>query len=326
VTDKGIRTIFNKQEVKENRKQGPVFIVGLPRSGTTVVSVFLNKNYNIHIPEETHLFTRDSLGLFNSFFRGIPSIQVNTLLGSEFGTRLGLPKRLNENFNLEIEMFPTLRQWANCLDHLFSVLAKNRGRQFWGEKTPGHMEFVALLAQMFPLAQFLCVTRNPLDTIASLKEVPWVSHSARVSAVRWHFYQKLSEKYARTLGSRWHQLSYEEFVVDPVKSVFDSGLNLEKSVLLNTEETINFGDDEPWKSLAAAPLTPEKIGSWRDRLTGDEKEAIGQLFPGWFPNGKIEAKGMNWKNLSSPEIWEYLSMKHRHFRVERRKRRLAQCS
>ena len=43
-------------ESENNLKNFPVFIVGMPRSGTTILSNLLNATQNIYFPPETHYY------------------------------------------------------------------------------------------------------------------------------------------------------------------------------------------------------------------------------------------------------------------------------
>ena len=129
-----------------------IFLVGLPRSGTTLLQSMLFAGGEIYSMPETHLF-RLGLGrkrlksqLRALYFRYNYSSSV---LG---GIKLALSKK-----SYIIEVFKRLDE--DC---------KNINLDCWLEKTPEHLYYASKVKSQFPCSKFIFIRRNAVDVAASI--------------------------------------------------------------------------------------------------------------------------------------------------------------
>lgn len=143
----------------------PFFVVGNPRSGTTLLRFILSSHPRLHIPSETGFLP--FLG-----FEGdaqLTQVQVRDLLD-----RIATLNREWAGLVDDVEAFcqtlgqPTL---ASVLEGLYrkKIAAHSAGR--WGDKTPGYVQHLPLLSRIFVTAQFVHVIRDGRDvTLSALKK------------------------------------------------------------------------------------------------------------------------------------------------------------
>lgn len=139
-----------------------VFMVGCPRSGTTLLQSLLTAHPQVFSVPESHLYAR--LTSRHRVLRRLGLVRPNApevfaqILGS-----LGLPtvsvRGLTTSFYL--------REFSRNLDR--AALAANKS--VWLEKTPRHLYFVPEIERTLPQAKFIHVLRDGADVVASLFEV-----------------------------------------------------------------------------------------------------------------------------------------------------------
>ena len=199
-----------------NSSERPFFVVGSPRSGTTLLRFILSSHPRLHVPGETGFLP--FLGFAGD--ERLSSHQVRKILD-----RIG-------NLNLEwaglvddVEAFVrTLQQpTLSCvLDRLYRIKINGQAAR-WGDKTPGYVHYVPLLSRIFATAQFIHVIRDGRDATLSA-EKKW-GHS------RWYmdnyyllcnWVQAVEQGRAAGQalpGGRYLEVRYEELVQKPEPTI-----------------------------------------------------------------------------------------------------------
>lgn len=145
--------------LKSNIKKR-IFIVGCPRSGTTLLqSIFLTHKDIISFPE-THLFT-------------IIKYNSKMIFKNLFNTYYIIKKFFNINkkgYNFKYPFIPLdLKNAYNFIFEQFDNITLENKKNIWLEKTPFHLYSIEEINSISPdEVVFLHLIRNPLDTIASL--------------------------------------------------------------------------------------------------------------------------------------------------------------
>lgn len=257
----------------------PFFVVGNPRSGTTLVRFILSSHPRIWIPAETGF-----LPFLQRNRRTLDFDQVQALLD-----RMG---RLNyawrglirdpQSFYTSLPD-PTLRQ---VLDALYRRrMARRDGEAArWGDKTPTYVRYIADLNEIFPTAQFIHVIRDGRDaTLSALAK--WGRH-------RWYmdsYY--LLKNWSRNVTSgrragralepgRYLEVCYEDLVSDPPAAVarlcefLDEDLH--PAMLQHTRlarEKIGSGGHVE----VCQPITTSSVGRWKDEMSAFDRKLAGRL-------------------------------------------------
>ena len=128
-----------------------IFIIGAPRSGTTLLQRMLGSHSQIYTHPEPHLLTPLAyLGYYDTVERA-PFDHVNAAQAfKEFAQEL--PRG-------EADYLDALRAYANTL--YGRVLAPS-GRAYFLDKTPAYALVLPFIARLYPQAHYLVITRHPL--------------------------------------------------------------------------------------------------------------------------------------------------------------------
>lgn len=155
--------------MKESLKKPPFFIVGHPRSGTTLLQILLDAHPNIVIPPESHIFVRFS-EIFNHYGD----------LSQAYNRQLLVQDILNDEqiklWNLDISASDFCRQLKDfsvkgIISCLFELYAQRDGKHQWGDKTPQHALYLQEIKATFPNAKFIHLIRDGRDVSESLKRL-----------------------------------------------------------------------------------------------------------------------------------------------------------
>jgi hypothetical protein len=195
----------------------PIFVVGVHRSGTTLLRFMLNSNPRIFIPPESDFFPR----FFGRRPHGLLSPQRVAWLLDVIFARYRLVKEWQgpppdpDEFAAEMAE-PTP---AAFLDTLYRRYAQQHGAQRWGDKTPIYTSYMDLLATIFPSAQFVHIIRDGRDVALSVLD-KWGEKEIHVdpyfAARNWR--RRIGQALASgaRLGPEcYYELRYEALVEDP---------------------------------------------------------------------------------------------------------------
>ena len=167
----------------------PIFVIGSPRSGTTLLRLILDSHPRISCGEETH-FLRDLESVVGRNW------ELVATYGLARGWWLEHIRALYETFQAE-------------------VLARN-GKSRWAEKDPTYTLHLPFIEELFPDALYIHLLRDGHDVVASFRDRWGYRSAARAARTEWARYVNA----ARALGDRlpaerFLELRYEDLVADP---------------------------------------------------------------------------------------------------------------
>ncbi len=194
----------------------PVFVVGCPRSGTTMLTLMLHAHPRIAIPSAE---TRFLLPIWaeRHRFSDLTSRDQRRALGRAITARgsrvreLGLrPRDLVKEI---VAGPPTL---GSALGIVFRAYARQHGKQRWGDKRPLYAQHVATLLRLFPDAQIIHIVRDGRGCVASLKRMPWFHQTSLDAMALWSLSTHCADVDQRGLpADTFYRLRYEDLVADP---------------------------------------------------------------------------------------------------------------
>jgi hypothetical protein len=133
----------------------PVFIVGVPRSGTTLLqSLLCNTDHYFPVPE-THFFSRAALGLPGKNLSHENKKEILRILHKKARIRIA------------IQSLCKLKSKKEIFEYIINIYNRDN-RDTFLEKTPRHALFYLEIKQCYPDARFICMTRDPRNTISSI--------------------------------------------------------------------------------------------------------------------------------------------------------------
>ncbi|MEM9293641.1 MAG: sulfotransferase [Acidobacteriota bacterium] len=258
-----------------------LFIVGAPRSGTTLVQSLLAAHDELTSFTESHFFDRHyTPAPWGALLRRDPGSRLREFL-AENGED---PPPSAEAFERARWPFPLLalqsRSVARQLLQVLDELAQLREASGWIEKTPMHLRFRPFLGYLSASARrtdFIHVIRQGLDVVASLREASksWErAYDLPTCVRRWNRDLQLSSRWIDS--PRDHFVVYEDLAADPepvLRRLFQRlNLDWQPSVLEHyadrSASLVN--SDETWKSGVTGAIRPSSTA--KQRLTEVEQQ------------------------------------------------------
>ncbi|MBN9671130.1 tetratricopeptide repeat-containing sulfotransferase family protein [Roseibium aggregatum] len=263
-----MKEVFDKAFFESRTEMGsdsvrPVFIFGMPRSGTTLVEQIVSRH------------SRVASGGELAYFR-----HLQEDLGLKAAPSAALERRLRELEPKDFRKFA--RGYLSVLD------AVDRKAARVTDKMPHNFEMLWLMSLAFPKAAYIHCVREPADTCVSLLShamSPAHNYAITQETLGRYFqtYVELMEHWAKVLPVSLYELSYEKLVESQET---ESRALLERTGLDWEDACLEFHKGESpvttFSNLQVRrPMFHSSIGRWKkhaDQL-GPLFEALGPLAP-----------------------------------------------
>ena len=235
----------------------PIFVVGTMRSGSTLLRLLLDSHPNIAIGEET------GFGGGLSAARTIPGWRY----GSEWSSRIGWTRE---------ELDARLR---DLYSGMFERSALSQGKKRWGDKTPFHSWHMTDLAEVFPEAVFVAITRHPAAVVTSLKKK--FHYAVPEASDYWTSTNLEVLRQGLDLGSdRFVAIRYEDVVrtPEPTLRALVAWLGEPWSDDLLRHQEVQAAKGAPrlvdGSTSTREPIDPQKASAWQQALTPAEVATV----------------------------------------------------
>lgn len=245
----------------------PFFIVGAPRSGTTLLRFVFSSHPRICIPAET------------GFLPYLGVSPEEALEPDGIGRLLDRIGRLNRDWHGMVDdrdgfiaSLPEPRL-GPVLAALYRLKCEPHGAARWGDKTPSYVLHIPTLVSIFPDAQFVHLIRDGRD-VALSAAAKWGRQRRYMDSMyllkNWVRHVEQGRAAGRSLGSgQYLEIRYETLVQQPkpvVERLCDFlGEAFHPSMLDHTRlarrQIMPGGHTEVWQPISAA-----SVGRWRSDL------------------------------------------------------------
>jgi len=214
---------------QESAKANPIYIIGVPRSGNTLLGCILNKHPDLFILFEENTFhaLRKQWKTRLKQKPKRPEKEIARTFIEEWSNRTHCNTSLDISFE-EITQFasegePHWGSMLNCFMRYLMSKSKPSAMR-WGDKTPHHTAHISRIQSTYPKAQFIYVYRDPLQVVASLSKESFtpaendVLTNAEVVRHYLSIYQK-QKKFVKP--NQLLEVKYEELVYTPEQTLKD---------------------------------------------------------------------------------------------------------
>ena len=221
-----------------HRQPGAIFIVGMPRSGTTLTEQVLAAHPRVFPIGETQNVTRLSAQIAD-WPIGFGSLSAEAT--QEMGRKL------------------------------FEKLTADSGEaDFITEKTPGHYVLIGLIHSLLPAAKLVYVRRNPGDNMLSIFEQNFANGlnyaydlDAIVEVYKAH--RRLMQHWTSVCGLDIHTVDYDALVADPepqIRALLDfAGLDFHPDCLKPEQVQRAVNTASVWQ--VRQPISRTSSGRWK---------------------------------------------------------------
>jgi hypothetical protein len=263
------------------------FVLGNPRSGTSLFRSMLNAHPATVVPPECGfiLWLADTWGTADWQAAGVLAAFADAVLASRKFETWELTK---EQLLAELE---PVKDYRDAVTRVVQAYARSKGRsvQCWGDKNNYYVTQVQALRKLFPDASYLHITRDVRDVACSYRELmqrsidskykPVLAVDAEAIATEW------VENNTNVIASLadhpgYLRLRYEDLVADvpgTMRTVFTK-LGLPTEGLVGADMHLR-SLDEPaeflqWKAKLTAPADSASVGRYRTDLPAEEIAVI----------------------------------------------------
>ena len=262
-----------------------LFIVGVGRSGTSLLQSMLGAHPNVAVAPETH-YLRDYLldqrrhartaALAPAAFRerlaqsaafGRAEVAPTTLVPE------GVPLSVRDGF---------LR--------LATAYTDRHGTAWFGDKDPNLIDYLPALAAAFPGARVWHIYRDPRDVVLSKTRAAWSAgrpywQHALIGELQLRRGRRALRKH---FGGRCAELAYEDLIADPAATLTRAcaavGLPYDPAMLAYTDTARQLvaENERAWKAETFGPLRRDNTEKWRSDLTAQQVNLIEAVSPTYF--------------------------------------------
>lgn len=274
----------------------PIFIIGSPRSGTTLLRLMVTCHQNIVVPPECGFavwwYTKYKVWTSPDNSQLAPFV-ADVMASKKIETWKLNPEKLLEFF---CERVP--KNYATAVSAVYEFYGRSLGRTFsrWGDKNNFYISHITTLNEMFPECHFVQIVRDGRDVACSYRELhrraihspyaPSLPFDIAEIAEQWRDNLETTAGQLDLLPSeRVHHVRFEDLVRDPESTLrrlchalgeaFDPRM-LEYSKL-NQQQKLEPSEFLQWKERTLSPPDLDAVGRFRSELNGPEIKAFEEI-------------------------------------------------
>lgn len=253
----------------------PFFIVGHPRSGTTLLRFMLSAHPRLFVPDETG---------FVPFLPGDPQRELTVGQVAAVLERIGRLNRFWAGMVTDVDGFYAglqPRTLVGVLDALYCRRIAPHAAVRWGDKTPLYVQYVPRLRAIWPQAQVIHVVRDGRDAaLSALRK--WGQERRYMDMTyllhNWVRNVRTGQREGARLGSDYLEIRYEALVRQPegtlrtVCAFLGEAYVPQMLAFAELAQRVGGGVDDHVE--VQRPLSVESIGRWeRDMRAFDRQLA-----------------------------------------------------
>lgn len=282
------RTTGPERETEGERPYPSPFIVGVGRSGTTMLRLMLDSHPELAIPSETHFIPRAfracerAKNPHAAFYRATTTYRTwadHQIDEDEMRKRVAAIKP----FDL-----------GEALRVFYQMYAERFGKVRWGDKTPQYLRHMRLVSELLPEARFIHILRDGRDVALSTKDLWFGPDSVEENAKWWtswiedarrqsqylEFYKEIryedlitdTETVLRETCA-FLNLPYEASMLDYHQTAGDRMRELDWDVPASKKKPFVRGVDRTGiHSLTSEPPQKNRIGRWKKEMEEKDRE------------------------------------------------------
>ncbi len=194
---------MQNNDIEDNN---PFFILGAPRSGTTLLRDILKSHDRLCSPEETFYFRWP-------FPYGTKEYRTTQLNNPTIRMHREMDGMEEAAFTEVLEKAASRKE---IMDYHGAFVVEQTGKARWFDKTPQNVYGAFLMAAFYPDSKFICIWRHPLNVAASLMEGRQIKTDTIQGAVNyWMEAALIILQFQKLHADRLLTLRYEDLVESP---------------------------------------------------------------------------------------------------------------
>jgi hypothetical protein len=270
----------------EAQRPAAPFVVGVARSGTTLLRLMLDAHSELTIPPETHFLPQVVRAARNG---ADPDGMVDVITGHRRWEDFGL-----DEAELRTRARATTPADATAVMRAFyDLYAEGQGKPRWGDKSTNYVRKLKQVRETLPEASFIHLIRDGRDVALSQVRVHFGPDTMADAASKWR--DEIAK--ARRVGprlKRYIELRYEDLVADPepclrqvcelIDLEWDAGMldyreragerigEIARDLERPGGEVVSAEARASHQANVSQPLQADRAGGWREQMSATDRE------------------------------------------------------
>jgi len=250
----------------------PIFLFGMERSGTTMVSLLVGAHPLIAVPypvaglwyELADRFAQNNQPLIEQDCRDLITAVLSHQRISDWDVRLDFAA---------VEAQRRGQRFSDIQAAVYQAYAAAKDKPRWAQMDIATIDHIAQVARWFPDARFVHLVRDGRDVALSHQTMPYGAGNIRDCALAWQQRMAVCRALGDLIGpERFYHLRYEDLILslEPTLKDLCAFLNVDFSPrMLAYRETIDekVPDDRLWLwPNLRQPPDPNKVARWKREM------------------------------------------------------------
>lgn len=260
----------------------PVFVLGCPRSGTTVL-------YHMLLSAGDFAVYRAESNVFNLLaprFGGMHSASDRKkLLDLWLRSNLFRVSGLDADF-IRDRIMVDCHSAGDFLRIVMQEIAGNQGVRRWADCTPEHLLHMHEIKRQIPDALFIHIIRDGRDVALSYAQqgwshpLPWEANERLgVAGLYWDWLVHKGRQQGKLLGADYREVRFEELIANPQETLLKLGLFIDHDLNYERIQRAGIGSvSEPNSSFSTDhDKSFNPVGRWKKKMSAQQIVAFEDL-------------------------------------------------
>lgn len=271
---------------KSDRSRAPVFVLGSPRSGTTLLYDMLLSagGFAIYLAE-SNVFNLLAPRFGDLSSRASRARLMQAWLGSKLFRASGL--------QAEVVSRRVLQDCHNAGDFLRIVMEEicaSQGALRWAENSPEAMLYLPAIKQLIPEALVIHIIRDGRDVANSLGQLlyvrpfPWEKlHSVIGCGLYWEWILQHGRRFGQSMSADYMEVRFEELLVRPQETLDQIGRFIDQPLDYEIVQRVAYGSvSRPNTSFRSQDKSERfnPVGRWKKSFSAEELATFERLVGG----------------------------------------------
>jgi hypothetical protein len=255
------------------------FIIGRPRSGTTLLRMLFEAHPQVLVPPECPFVINlyKKYGKVTRWDESTIRAFADDLARQRYFDKWLIGKDSLESRLMKASGESTFQDIFREVCRSYTSIYEKEEIRFIGDKNPAYSLFIRRIHKLFPDAKFVHITRDYRDNYLSLVKVNFEVPIVPLVVFRWKFSIRQAQKLKKQIPEQVYPIRYEDLVADPEKQFgslcrflgipYDPGVMSFYRKKEATEKAYEGSEDlEKVHQSLFNPISTARTGLWKSEM------------------------------------------------------------
>jgi hypothetical protein len=307
-TEMQLVAVTNPEERRSSRNKAPVFVLGCPRSGTTLLYHMLLSSGNFVV----YRTESNVINLLEPRFGNLSKARnKEKLLKAWYHSRLCTLSGLDQE-QIKAKVMAKCRNGGDFLRIVMEAMASQQGVERWADCTPEHLLYLDRIKETIPDALIIHIIRDGRDAALSTSKLGYVRPlwwrplpKLMASGLYWEWMVDKGRRDGRKLRADYIEVRFEELVADPPRVLKKLGEFIEHDLDYERIRKVGIGSvSEPNTSFGRDSKDGNfnPVGRWKKAYSSEDLAMLESLIGESLAQLGYELSTQDPKLLKRPDL------------------------